>query len=271
VTPRDRIALMVVLVAGLIVGSWMEIIQPKRQQAASLNTQIAAVQTQLDAVRTQVAQGELALRAFDGAYKQLAALGEAVPADDNVPSLLVQLQEAAKSAHVDFMNLAVQGGSSSSAAPVTPPSAAKAAAAPAGAAAPAATAAAAPAPVQLPPGVTVGPAGLPQEQFNFTFRGNFFHLSDFFNRLQQFVTAAQNRISISGRLMTVNAITLVPDAEGWPKIDAAVSATTYLMPPEPNPLGGATPASPATVAQAHASPSTPAISTPVAAATAPPR
>jgi hypothetical protein len=267
VTARDRIVLMVVLGAGLLVGSWLLIIQPKRQQAASLNAKIASAQSQLDAMRTQVAQGELALRAFNGDYKQLAALGEAVPADDSAPSLLYQLQEAAKSARVDFLTLAVQGGGASSPTPATSSSSSPGSSS-GSSSSRSSSAAAPPTPAPPPPGVTIGPAGLPQEQFNFTFRGNFFHLSDFFNRIQQFVTTAQNQISISGRLMTVNAISLTPDTEGWPKIDAAVSATTYLMPPDPNPLGGPTPASPLTTPSNHAAvPSTPSLSTPVAAAT----
>ncbi len=94
----------------------------------------------------------------------------------------------------------------------------------------------------------MGPAGLPTEQFTFTLAGNFFHLANFFNRLQNFVISRENTLLISGRLMTINAINLSPGANGFPQTTASVSATTYIVPATQGPLGGATPAGPATAA-----------------------
>jgi hypothetical protein len=121
----------------------------------------------------------------------------------------------------------------------------------------------------LPPGATVGPAGFPTEPFTFTFRGNFFHLADFFNRLQRFVVATNNRVSVSGRLMTLNAITLGPGPEGFPQITALISATTFLVPPGQGLLNGATPNGPAGGSSSR-SVSTPTASTPAAPAVATP-
>jgi hypothetical protein len=81
--------------------------------------------------------------------------------------------------------------------------------------------------------------------FSFTFQGNFFRLSDFFNRLQRFVTATNKRVSVSGRLMTLNAITLAPGKTGFPQISATISATTYIVPAAQGLLNGATPGGPA--------------------------
>jgi type II secretory pathway pseudopilin PulG len=102
VSARDRIVIVVVLVVGAIAASWMMLIQPKRKQATSLATQVAAQQSQLDTVRSQLAQGQAARNQFGAAYAQMVRLGEAVPADDNVPSLIYELQHAAGDAHVDF-------------------------------------------------------------------------------------------------------------------------------------------------------------------------
>ncbi len=76
----------------------------------------------------------------------------------------------------------------------------------------------------------IGPANFPVEPFTFNFEGNFFHLSNFFARLQRFVVSTAQRLAINGRLMNLEAINLVPAAGGFPKIDATVSATTYLLP-----------------------------------------
>lgn len=249
-TTRDRLVILVVLAAAAVVGAWLLVVQPKRQQAAQLSTQISAEQTQLATAQAQVAAGESARRQFSSQYTELAQLGEAVPPDDNVPSLIYQLQSAAKSARVDFHNLQLNPNAAANATP------------PAGSAV---KPSAAPAAGTLPPGVAVGPAGLPAEQFTFTFNGNFFHLSDFFNRLERFVIANSNHISISGRLMTINAINLGPAASGFPNMTANVSATTYVMPASQGAFGGATPAGPASSSSAQAG-TTSGSSSPAAAA-----
>ncbi len=54
-------------------------------------------------LRAQLAQGQAAKSAFAHSYASIARLGEAVPADDNVPSLIYQIQSAASSSRVDFL------------------------------------------------------------------------------------------------------------------------------------------------------------------------
>jgi hypothetical protein len=229
-TGRDRLVVMVVVALAAVAASWLLVIQPKRHTASDLANQITAQQTQLDTARSQVEAAMSAFRSFGTNYQQMARLGEAVPADDNVPSLIYEIQGAAKAAGVDFRNLQLAPGASGTSSSTSSSSSSGAAAA---------------APAPLPPGAAVGPAGLPAEQFTFTFRGNFFHLSDFFKRIQNFVIATDKRISISGRLMTVNSINLAAAPTGFPKIDATVAATTYIVPATEGPLGGATPAGPA--------------------------
>jgi hypothetical protein len=223
-TARDRAVVMVVVSLVLVVGSWLMVIQPKRDQASKLGDQVKSEQAQLDSARQLVAAGEAARAAYSRNYTAVARLGEAVPPDDNVPSLIYQLQGAASAARVDFRSLALNPASGGSA----------------GASASASQAATA----ALPPGAAVGPAGFPTEPFTFSFRGNFFHLADFFKRLQAFVVATNKRVAVSGRLMTLNAISLGPAPQGFPAIQAAISATTYLVPASQGLLNGATPAAP---------------------------
>jgi hypothetical protein len=52
-------------------------------------------------------------------------------------------------------------------------------------------------------------------------------------------------VLVSGRLMTVNAITLGPGAGGFPTMEASVSATTYLVPAAQGLNAGASPTGPA--------------------------
>jgi hypothetical protein len=257
VTARDRIVIMVVLALGAVVAGWMLVVSPKRDQAASLSTQITAEQSQLDSARSQLNAGEAARTAFAGQYAQLARLGEAVPPDDDVPSLIYQVQSAAQGAKVSFRGLQLTGGSSSSSTPSSSSSTS-------GSSSSSTDSAAA-----LPPGATVGAAGLPTEQFTFTLAGNFSHLGDFFNRLQNFVTSRGDTLLISGRLMTINGISLAPGANGFPQITATVSATTYIVPASQGVFDGATPSGPATAPQAQASTSGSSTGSPAAAITPP--
>jgi hypothetical protein len=236
VTARDRIVLDVVAVVAAIAGAWMLVIAPKRNEAARLTTQVQAVQGQLSTAQGQLATGLAARGKFSTDYAQLASLGEALPQDDEVPSLIYQIQNAASHSGISFGSLqmgSTSGGSGTTASP--------------GAAA-------------LPPGAGTGAAGLPVEQFSFEFGGNFFHLSNFFQRLQSFVAAGKTTIRVSGRLLTVNAISFSPGPKGFPQIDATVSATTYMAPAGGGLTAGATPLGPAGTA------STPSASSGTAAA-----
>src|SRR5205085_12562212 len=99
---------------------------------------------------------------------QLAKLGEAVPPDDQVPSLIYQVQSAAQAAHVSFRGLQLAAGGGSAAAPSSTSGLSTSGSTTSGSSPAAAS--------DLPPGASVGAAGLPTEQFTFTLAGNFFHL-----------------------------------------------------------------------------------------------
>jgi hypothetical protein len=226
-TGRDRTVIMVVLALAAIVAGWLLVVSPRRSQASALNGQITSVQSQLTSARSQVAAGEEARTAFTGQYAQLARLGEAVPPSDDIPSLIYQVQSAAQAAHVSLRALQLSPGSSSSS-PSTSSSSSTASSS------------------TLPPGAAVGAAGLPTDQFTFTLAGNFFNLANFFNRVENFVVSSKNHLLISGRLMTINAISLAPGSNGFPQMTANVSATTYIVPPTQGPTDGATAAGPGT-------------------------
>jgi hypothetical protein len=241
---RDRIIIVVVLAVAAVAAAWMFVVQPRRAQAAKLGAHVSAEQTQLDSARAQVAQGVAAEHEFASDYTQVVRLGEAVPADDDVPSLIYQIQGAANRAHVDFRTLQVASSSSGSSPASSGSSSSQSTSA-------------------LPPGVAIGPAGFPAEQFTFALQGNFFRLADFFNRLQKFVQASNNQLSIGGRLLSVNGISFSAAPQGFPQITANVSATTYLEQPSQGLTAGATSAGPAgtsstTTPGASSTPSTPA-------------
>jgi len=247
VTTRDRTVIISVGVIVAIVASWLLVIGPKRSEASKLGSEVSAVESRVASARATLIQDQTARSSFARAYAEIARLGEAVPADDDVPSMLYQIQNAATQAHVDFRALTLEPESASTTPATTPASSSSKSGSSSSSASTAAASAAATAASasSLPPGAAVGPAGFPTEDFTLTFQGNFFHLSDFFKRLGAFVRLTNSRVFVSGRLITLNAIALGPGGGGFPTMDASISATTYLVPAVQGLTAGATPGGPA--------------------------
>ncbi len=103
----------------------------------------------------------------------------------------------------------------------------------------------------------------------FSFRGSFFDLTDFFHRLKRFVRVANERVLVRGRLMTVDSFTFT-SGDSFPQLTAEVKATVYLAPKAEGAVAGATPQGPSPVAPAQPAAAQPASSPTPAAATATP-
>jgi type II secretory pathway pseudopilin PulG len=269
---RDRAIVGIACLAAAIIAPWLLVIQPKRAQASKLQGQINAEQSQLSSVRQQLAAGNAARAAFASSYTTLIRLGEAVPTDDNTPSLIYQLQAAAKAAKVDFQSLTFNAGQGASTSTSNVNLAAPKSKSSSSSSSTSSTTSSTTSPLTpaLPPGATIGPAGFPIEPFTFTFNGNFFHLANFLGRLQRFVVASNQKLSVSGRLMTLDAISLA-DSGTFPQITATISATTYLLPSSQGLLNGATPAGPASSTTQTVSNTSPSSSLPPAVVTSPVR
>src|SRR4029079_5659332 len=101
-------------------------LSPKRQEAAKLDKDIAEAHQQLDQAKQEKVQFAKDQLKFLHMYASLGRLGKAVPPDEDVPSLLVQLNHAAAQANVDFKSVELKPEAAEK----------RAAAAPAGAGAP---------------------------------------------------------------------------------------------------------------------------------------
>jgi hypothetical protein len=284
-TRRDRIVILAVLIVAALGGFWMLVLKPKQEQAAKLGKDLDAAQQRLSQARSELDAGSAARAGYSANYAAVARLGKAVPSDDNVPSLVYQLDSTAQVTGVDFRSVKLASGSGTPAPAAPAPAAAsagqpassgssttsttKAPASPSAAATPtpanptpASTAPAAPtqaATAGLPPGATVGPAGLSTMPFSFKFSGNFFRLDSFLSRLESYITARREAVDVSGRLLLINGISLTAGDGGFPRMSASVAATAYLVPSAQGTFNGATPTGPsATVGAQPAATSTPA-------------
>ena len=257
-TGRDRLVVIVIGAALLLAGFWFLALAPKRKEASDLAALVVTQEQRLTAAKGQVVAAEQARARYDADYAAVAALGQAVPADDDVPSLIVQVDRAAEREGVSFRSLALDASGSAQQPSAPAPAPAPAPAAPAegtekgkddAAAAPAAST---PAPATqtaaatLPPGASVGAAGFPTMPFTFEFTGSFFRLEDFFDRVNSFTTVrTSGDLLVRGRLLAVDSFDLKAAPSGFPKIAASVHATAYVLPPGEGLTAGATAQGPA--------------------------
>jgi hypothetical protein len=251
VSRRNSIVLIAVAFAAAAGAYWMLVLTPKREEAAKLSSQIALKQAALAQAEADLASYESARGSYRSNYSKVARLGKAVPANDDVRSLMVQINSAADSSKVDFRTISL--GSSG--------------AAPAGVAGTPATSGAASALTPPPGSSVVGTAGFSTMPFSFKFKGSFVSLGAFFNRLDRFVTVKNQNVDVTGRLLLLNSISLAPDSQkGFPLISAEVAANSYLLPPTQDVLAAATADSPTGAADpATSEPSTEPATTTTAA------
>lgn len=234
-TRTNQILLTVVGFVAAAGAFYMFALKPKRAEVAQLDTQLLTAQTTLDTARQTLKTYQAAKLTYKDTYSSVVRLGKAVPADDDVRSLVVQLDAAAARSKVDFRTIQIGAGGGAAAA-----------------------GAAGKAVQPLPPGVTVGAAGFPTMPFSFTFTGKFFRLSDFFAQLERFVSVKNQELSVTGRLLTLDSVVLEPDTSGFPNIKAQVGATSYLVAADQGLTGGATAQGPATATPPGAAPGQPA-------------
>jgi hypothetical protein len=302
-TARDRTIVFVLALVAIAGAAWFTAIKPRRAEATTLTGQIATAQQRLDAAQVALQAARQAQKTYAGDYAAIARLGKAVPVDDDVPSLLVQLQSAAKSSKIDFRSMTLDSSAAAAAASKAPPAttapatgapAAGSSSSPSGtsttattpttttpptgttpaasgtaAAATGATAAAAATAAQatqaaaagLPPGAAVGAAGFPTMPFNFAFNGSFFKLEDFLRAVDRFTTVDGKQVTVRGRLLTIDGISVTASPDGFPTMTAKVKATAYLLPAGEGLTLGGTPAAPATASSAASPASDPSSST----------
>lgn len=225
-TRRDRNVLLVLVTAALIVGFWFVVLAPTRKESSDLEKKIATQEQRLTTAQAKVAVAEEAKRGYSADYAAVARLGQAVPADDDVASLVYQVDKAAGK-RINFSSIKLKTGGTGS-----PPPAAEGA--------PAASAATA-----LPPGAAVGTAGFPTMPFTFAFAGRFFDVQELLEKFNRLTTLSNSSIDVRGRLLTVDRVQLSAAADGFPALTMEIDATAYLVPKDEGLTGGATPAGPA--------------------------
>jgi hypothetical protein len=221
---RDRLVLAIVAVAGVVGAVWFLALAPKREAANAVTAKITAAELRRDAANQQADVAEQAKSTYRRDYATVARLGKAVPAKADVPSLVYQLESAARAAKVDFRAITVQ---TSAALAPAPPVALSPAPIPTPAPAPATAGAPATPGAPVTPGAASS-AGIEQKGFQFTFQGHFLSLRRLLSEIDRFSRVKGSKVSVSGRLLTIDTVTLNPAAKGLPNIKAEIKANAYV-------------------------------------------
>ena len=241
---RPIVAILLVVAAA--IAFWTLALSPKRSEAEKLDTQIESLDASVASARSELAQATAARRTFPTAYHRLVELGQAVPATDETPSLLVELELLAVKSGVSFETITLEGEgepapevTTEASSTATSPSTGT----PAAEVVPATEVEAS----LLPLGASIGTAGLAVMPYSMNFSGSFFGIAKFIGKVDDLVESGKAKMLVDGRLLTINGFSLTAGSSegGSSELQATFSVTTYLTPPGQGVTAGATPSAPA--------------------------
>jgi Tfp pilus assembly protein PilO len=264
ITERDKKILMLLVPIALVAAYWFLILSPKKEESAAIQDQLSQAQTEQQSAESAAAAVSGAKSNFAADYTTVIRLGKAVPSTVDMPSLLVQLDRAARGTDISFDKIQTgeRTAAPTPAAPATGSSGSaqsgpgKAKEAAQGAANQASNTGtlngAQPASSSSSSTGTTGASapGLESVGLDFTFNGTFFNLADFFHRMKRFVKVVNDDVVVRGRLMTIDSFKWTAEPEKWPLLKAEVHATVYLAPKAEGVSAGATPQGPSSATPA---------------------
>lgn len=247
----SRLIGALLIVAVLAVGFWMVLISPKRKEADELSTKVEAQKSALVQAQSEVSEAVVARHQFPRDYQSLVVLGKAAPGSDETSSLIAQVNRVGVHSKVLFDSLTLAEGSGGALEGTTSTTAPEAGATAAATELVPPTEAEA---SQLPLGASIGPAGLGVMPYQLNFTGSFFHVADFIHGIDSLVDTKDSKLSVNGRLATIDGFTLRESEVGFPLLNASFSVSTYVVPPGQGVTAGATPTAPATTETVEATP-----------------
>jgi Tfp pilus assembly protein PilO len=207
---RDRLVLMIAAAVAILVIGWLAVVSPERKKAATLQASVKSAETTLNSARARLAQSQADERKYAAAYASIVSLGEAVPADAEVPTLIYQINHLAGHTHVGFETISSGGSGGGSSSPSASTSTAT--------------------------------SGFEQLPFSLTFSGSFFDLYHLMQGMQGLtVSSPSGQVDVNGRLLTISSLSL---SGSGGQLTGTISATAYVLRAKESVTGGATPTAP---------------------------
>jgi hypothetical protein len=238
-TTRDRIVGAAVVGIVVVGGVWMEVVSPERAKVATANSKVEAAHSQLQTAQSELSKAKYAQARYADAYSSIVRLGRAVPADQEIPGLLYELDQASNDKHVEFAAITPSGAGNGASTPKSSKESKE----------------------SKEKQTTAGFEAMP---FSFTFNGSFSDLYHLMTTVQSYAqSTSSGELKVGGRLLTVQGFKLTPSTVEQPQstlpragaiakkavpgnhLTGSVTATAYVLPPGTQATGGATPSGPA--------------------------
>jgi Tfp pilus assembly protein PilO len=102
---RDKKLIAAVVPAILIAAYWFVFLSPKRDEASKAGTDLAAAEKKRDDAVARAGQLTQARQNYANDYETVVRLGKAIPPSLDMPSLIVQLDRAARGTGIDFTKI----------------------------------------------------------------------------------------------------------------------------------------------------------------------
>lgn len=118
-TDRDRKLMLVIVPVVLFAAYWFLLLSPKREEATTAGQELAVQELRRDDAQARAASLTTARTDFAADYAELVELGKAVPTSVDMPTILVQLEDAAAGTDIKFTRISAQERVAA-AAPATP-------------------------------------------------------------------------------------------------------------------------------------------------------
>jgi len=198
VSGRDKTLLMILAPLATFAIYWMVLLSPAMDRKAELEKPLAQAQTERDAAVAEAAELRSAKARYESDYREMVKLVRAIPQSVRVADLMRELSAAADGTGIEFNNITMGASDDAAAEGGT------------------AQASASAVPVQ----------GLEAVPVQLTFTGEFFGLAGLFHRVQRFVELANDDLSVRGRLIKIDSLSLQSSA--FPSITATIEATVYM-------------------------------------------
>jgi hypothetical protein len=245
---RGQLLLGIAALVAALVAVWMLALAPKREHVADLAGRIVLAEGDRDAALARATAGTRALATYGHDYATVARLGKAVPVSADVPSLVFQLESAARRAKVDFRGVSVLDTTPQPTTPVTAAPASGAASASGTATTPGATTASGGA-TSASGGATSASGGATSASggattsgatttasaaaiepvpFSFKFEGSYFGLQKLLAAVDRFSRVKGTQVAVDGRLLTIDGVAITPGRGGLPRVRGVVTARAYV-------------------------------------------
>ena len=122
-TDRDKKIALVLIPLLVILGYWFLMLAPKREEATKAAEALAKQEQRRDTARARADALASSKTSFAADYEELVRLGKATPSSVDMPSLIVQLDSAARGTGIRFSKIAMGERTATPAPAATPPKA----------------------------------------------------------------------------------------------------------------------------------------------------